>query len=245
VADVAAYWGTPWAIEAVGLEKRFGGTPAVHGVDLRVGWGERVVLLGPNGAGKTTLLRLLALALRPTAGQLRLGGHDPAAAGPALRRHVGFAGHQAALYPDLTVAENLELHAALFGVAHAARRVALLLERFGLGARRGDRVRHLSRGFQQRAALARALVHDPPILLLDEPDAGLDAAALDLVAGLLSEAGRTVVASTHDRTWGRRVTDGGGREVVLERGRVADRGWPAPETGAAGHRAACGAGSER
>jgi heme exporter protein A len=119
--------GEGWAVETRGLGKTFGHTAALREVDLRVGWGERVVLFGPNGAGKTTLLRLLAMLLRPSTGELRLAGHDPADAGPALRRLVGFLGHQPALYPDLTVAENLAFYAsrprARWLVAKAGRRL--------------------------------------------------------------------------------------------------------------------------
>ncbi|HEY3109937.1 MAG TPA: ABC transporter ATP-binding protein, partial [Chloroflexota bacterium] len=156
-----------WAIESRGLGKTFGQTAALRDVDLEVGWGERLVLFGPNGAGKTTLLRLLAMLLRPSQGVLRLAGQEAADAGPALRRLVGFLGHHPALYPDLTVAENLAFYARLCRLRDGAARTDELIGRLGLSGRRGDRAGSLSRGLQQRLGLARALLTDPPILLLD------------------------------------------------------------------------------
>jgi heme exporter protein A len=221
-----------WAIESRCLGKAFGHTVALREVDLRVGWGERVVLFGPNGAGKTTLLRLLAMLLRPSTGELRLAGHDPDGAGPALRRLVGFLGHQPALYPDLTVAENLAFYARLYRLTDAPKRAGELVGRLGLSRRQGDRAGALSRGLQQRLGLARALLADPPIVLLDEPDTGLDAPGLDLLGELLAAPGRTVLLSTHDRELGRRVC---GRAVVLGAGSVVSDGplGPAADAGRA------------
>ncbi|MBI3974295.1 MAG: heme ABC exporter ATP-binding protein CcmA [Chloroflexi bacterium] len=227
-------WRAP-AIETAGLTKTFGQTAALRGVDLRVGWGERVVLFGPNGAGKTTLLRLLALLLRPSAGQLRLAGYQHAQGGAGLRRLVGFLGHQAAVYPDLTVAENLAFFARLYRVPDASKQIDGLLEQVGLADRRADRAGTLSRGQQQRLGLARALLHDPPILLLDEPDTGLDATGLERLIGLIAgptataARGRTVLLSTHRLEVGRRL---GQRAIVLAGGRIV-RDVPAPALDAA------------
>jgi ABC-type multidrug transport system ATPase subunit len=157
-----------------------------------------LAVLGPNGSGKTTLIRLLATLLRPTSGQLAICGFDAAQDGQEARRRLGVVLHETLLYPDLTVMENLAFFARLYHVAAAAQRGAALAERFGLDALRDSRVRRLSRGQQQRAALARALLHEPPVLLLDEPDTGLDATAFErLRAELTSETGRTVVLTTH------------------------------------------------
>ncbi len=207
------------ALEATGVAKSFGPTTALRGVDLRVGWDERVALLGGNGAGKTTLLRLAAGLLRPTSGEVRVAGHALDRAGAGGRRLVGFVGHQSLLYPDLTVDENLGFFARLYGVANSGRRTGALLARLGMAGRRSDRVRALSRGLQQRVALARALLHDPPILLLDEPETGLDAAGRALLVEEVGIPGRTVILSTHDRGLARQVA---GRAVVLAGGRIAE-----------------------
>jgi heme exporter protein A len=207
--------GEGWAVEVEQLWRGFGAAPALRGVRLRVAWGERVALLGPNGAGKTTLLKVLATLLRPTSGWARVGGWDTATAAGAgeVRRRVGFVGHQTLLYPDLTVEENLRFYAALNRAPPAGAEP--LLRGCGLWGRRTERVGALSRGQQQRAAVARALVHDPPLLLLDEPDAGLDEAGLDWLEGAIRGPGRTVLlvsqAPQRARAWCRRVVrlDGG------------------------------------
>jgi ABC-type multidrug transport system ATPase subunit len=205
--------GEGWAVEAEGLWREFGAAPALRDVRLRVAWGERVALLGPNGAGKTTLLKVLATLLRPTSGWARVGGWDTAAAAGEVRRRLGFVGHQTLLYPDLTVEENLRFYAALNGAPPSG--VEPLLRGCGLWGRRRERVGALSRGQQQRAAVARALVHDPPLLLLDEPDAGLDEAGLDWLEHAIQGGGRTVLlvsqAPQRARTWCPRVVrlDGG------------------------------------
>jgi heme exporter protein A len=206
-----------WAVEAVGLGKTYGESIALSGIDLRVGRGERVALLGANGAGKTTLLRTLALLLKPTSGEVRLAGYraDPRAG--ELRRLVGYLGHQSALYPDLTVEENLAFYASLYQIAAPGERIERLLASLDLTERRRQRVRALSRGNQQRAALARTLLHDPPVLLLDEPDTGLDVVGRSLLGELLGEPGRTVLLSTHNLDEGRRL---GRRALVLGAGRL-------------------------
>ncbi|HEX2172302.1 MAG TPA: heme ABC exporter ATP-binding protein CcmA, partial [Dehalococcoidia bacterium] len=208
--------GSPWAIEASGLGKAYGPAVALRRVDVRVGWNERVVLIGPNGAGKTTLLRLLAVLQRPTVGRLRLAGRETE--GGAIPRHlIGFVGHSSALYPDLTATENLAFYARLYRLSGAGPQIEEAIGRVGLGDRRDVRARALSRGQQQRLALARALLHDPPILILDEPDTGLDAAGLDLLAELLAESGRTVLLSTHHPEWAERFAT---REIALAGGRI-------------------------
>lgn len=209
----------PFALEAIGVAKSYGPTAALRGVDLRVAWDERVALLGGNGAGKTTLLRLAAGLLRPTSGEIAIAGHALDRAGSGARRLVGFVGHQSLLYPDLTVEENLAFFARLYGVSDSDRRIGALLARLGVAGRRRDRVRTLSRGLQQRVSLARALLHDPPILLLDEPETGLDAAGRTLLAEEVGAPGRTCLLSTHDRGLARQVAD---RAVVLVGGRIAE-----------------------
>jgi len=209
------------AIRAEGLVRTFAGTPVLSGVDLVVDAGEAVALLGPNGAGKTTLLRVLALLLRPNAGRLALFGVDAAAAPPALRHRIGYVGHESFCYPDLTGRENLAFYADLFSVPDARARVEELLAWAGLEAAARRPVRVYSRGMGQRLALARALLHDPDLLLLDEPFSGLDAEAVAALQARLAElraAGHALVLTTHDVE---RAVPVATRLAILHRGRIA------------------------
>ena len=206
------------AVEARGLVKFYGATAALRGCDLLVAPGERVALLGPNGAGKTTLLKLLATLVRPSAGQLALFGADALRDPTTARRQLGVVAHETYLYRDLTAAENLTLYGRLYGVADLDASVAAGLARVGLAALAGRRVGTLSRGQQQRLALARARLHAPRLLLLDEPDTGLDEAGQALLTGLVREATATVVLATHALERALALAD---RVVVLAAGRVA------------------------
>lgn len=211
-------------VEVHGLVKRFGYHAALAGVDLTVRRGEAVALLGPNGAGKTTLLRVLALLCRPTSGTVRIAGQDAPAQANALRRQVGFLSHQTLLVQDLSCRQNLLFYARLYGLPDADARVSAVLGRLGLRDRQDDRVRSLSRGLQQRLAIARAFLHGPSLLLLDEPHAGLDgdaATVLDAWLGELRGQGCTLLMSSHDAERATLLCE---RLVYLERGRVvADR----------------------
>jgi heme exporter protein A len=185
------------AVEVEGLERRYGDRPALRGVTLHLPAGGSMAVLGPNGAGKTTLLRVLAGLLRPHAGTVRVAGATLPTESWKVRGRVGYLGHEPLLYRELTARENLRFHADLHGVGH--ERVEELLARLGIGRRADEPVRNLSRGMVQRAAAARAVLHDPPLLLLDEPRASLDPAAAALVEPLVGrEAGRTRVLVTHD-----------------------------------------------
>jgi heme exporter protein A len=196
--------------------RRFGERAALDGIDLHVAEGEFVLVTGPNGAGKTTLLRVLATVLRPSAGAVRVGGHElPRAAGKA-RPLVGYVAHGPLTYPGLSARENLELYAALYGVPDD--RVGPALERVGLDGRGRDPVSEFSRGMSQRLALARACLHGPSLLLLDEPTAGLDADGRELLREVLAEPGRTVVVSTHEPAWFAGMAT---NEVPIQAGRVA------------------------
>jgi len=183
-----------------GLARSFGSREVLRGLDLAVAPGCFLLVLGANGAGKTTLLRILATLLRPGAGQVRVAGADVREDPAAVRRVVGMVGHSPLLYGDLTVDENLRFFAGMYGVDAAADRIACLLERLKLTPRRRDRVRDLSRGMRQRAAVARALLHRPSVLLLDEPYEALDECARLLLDGILDEhCGRTtIVLATHE-----------------------------------------------
>jgi heme exporter protein A len=208
-------------IQARGLARAFAGVPVVAGVDLTVGAGEVVVLLGPNGAGKTTLLRMLALLVRPTEGELAIFGTSNRLAPPELRRRIGYAAHESLCYPDLTAAGNLAFYARLFAVDEAPARIAALLAWAGLEGAGRRPVRAFSRGMAQRLALARAMLHEPDLLILDEPWSALDPAAGDALTDRLAElraAGRAIVLTTHDVA---RAAPIATRVAVLARGRIA------------------------
>ena len=214
--------------------------PVLAGVDLTVREGEAVALLGPNGAGKTTLLRVLALLSRPTAGRLLIFGSDAVTAPPAVRRRIGYVGHESLCYPDLTAAQNLEFYARLFAVPDADARIAEMIAWAGLESASRRPVRVYSRGMSQRLALARALLHRPDLLLLDEPFSGLDAAAVGALQECLAAlraAGHAIVLTTHDVE---RAAPVATRVAVLHRGRIvwAHDGAPEPIVAAAAYQAA-------
>jgi heme exporter protein A len=171
------------ALELEDLTRLYGEREALAGVSLSLQPGQTLVVLGPNGAGKTTLLRVLATLLRPHAGRVRVLGHELPGEGWAVRGRVGLLGHEPLLYRELTAGENLRFHARLHGVG--MERVKELLEAVGMAARADEPVRTLSRGMVQRVATARAVLHDPELLLLDEPRANLDPAGAELVEPLI------------------------------------------------------------
>ena len=209
------------AIEARGLEKRFGPLVALRGVELRVPRGSLLAVLGPNGAGKTTLLRLLAGLARPSAGELRVG--EGALDRRASRGRIGFIGHATLLYPALTARENLRFAARLYGVVDPEPRIARLLEEHDLAAVADRPAGTCSRGLAQRLAIARGLVHDPDVVLLDEPFSGLDRAGAGRLARRLAAGragGRTAVLVTHDLARAAELADSA---IVLLRGRVVHR----------------------
>jgi heme exporter protein A len=183
-----------------GLTRRFGRREVLRGVDLSVAPGGFLLVLGANGAGKTTLLRILATLLRPGAGRVTVAGTDVGEEPEAVRRSVGFVGHAPLLYGDLTLGENLRFFAAAYGIGSPAKRIAEVVDGVELSLRYDDPVRELSRGMRQRAALARALLHRPSVLLLDEPYAALDERARVLLDGILDEesGGTTIVLVTHE-----------------------------------------------
>ena len=207
-------------IELEGLERRYGERVALAGVSVRVGEGETLSVLGSNGAGKTTLLRVLATLLRPHAGTVRVLGAELPAEAWKVRGRVGLLGHEPLLYLDLSARENLRYHARLHSAGRG--RVEEVLAAVGMERRGDEPVRELSRGMVQRVAAARSVLHDPPLLLLDEPRAGLDPAAAELLEPLIGRAsGRTRVLVTHDVERGRAEADHllalkGGRAVELE-----------------------------
>jgi ABC-type multidrug transport system ATPase subunit len=190
------------AIDVSGLRRDFGERTALEGVSLRVEAGDSVAVLGPNGSGKSTLLRILAGLLRPTSGHVSVLGLELPKETHGLRGKVGYLGHEPLLYRDLSPRENLELAAALHGLApeKAGARIEALVEAVGMAARAGDRVAELSAGMKQRIDICRAVLHEPELLLLDEPDAHLDPEARRDVAPLIAAGnGRTRVLVSHER----------------------------------------------
>jgi heme exporter protein A len=189
--------GTLAALELHEVTRRYGERTALSSVSVTVEAGQTLAVLGPNGAGKSTLLRLLATLLRPHGGELRVLGHALPDEGWAVRGRIGLLGHDPLLYRELTARENLAFHAALHGVAR--ERGEELLAAVGMERRADEPVRTLSRGLVQRVAVCRALLHDPELLLLDEPRANLDPAASELVEPLIGRgSGRTRVIVSHD-----------------------------------------------
>jgi heme exporter protein A len=189
------------AIELRGLRRNFGETPVLAGIDLTLGTGQSLVVLGPNGAGKTTLLRILATLLRPGGGEVRvLGARLPSGAWKA-RGRIGFLGHEPLLYRDLSGRENLRFHAKLHGMpgTDAERRIDTLLAAVAMERRADQHVAELSAGMRQRLAICRCVLHEPELLLLDEPDSHLDAEGRGLAHELIGPGeGRTRVLVTHD-----------------------------------------------
>lgn len=228
-------------IEVKNLVKSFGSKYALRGVSLRVMPGESLVIFGPNGAGKTTLVRILSSLSRPSNGTVSIGGLDLLKHADGIRRYLGVVSHAPLLYDSLTAEENLRFFAGLYGMNKPEERIKAMLQRVGLYPRRADLVRTFSRGMVQRMAIARALLHDPEVLLLDEPDTGLDPQAAEMLHGLLSELSRrpgagvsaasdrtagaddierprTIVTVTHSIERGLAIAD---KVIILANGRVA------------------------
>ncbi len=207
-------------IEVNGLVKRYGLNTALRGVDLRVSEGEFVTLVGPNGAGKSTLLRIVATLLEPTEGNVSVGGWAFPQHAAKVRRHIGLVSHQPLLYRDLTAAENLTFFARLYELDDIPQRVNDALRKVGLFSRQRDPVGGFSRGMVQRLTIARATIHEPDVLLFDEPYTGLDQDASLLLDTLLREQadqGRTIMMITHDLVHGLAQSD---RVAVLSNGRI-------------------------
>jgi heme ABC exporter ATP-binding subunit CcmA len=208
-------------LEVSGLKKSFGFKLVLRGIDLVLERGARVALLGANGTGKTTLLRILAGLTRPSAGSVSIDGRDSVRDAQQLRRLVGFVGHQPYLYDELTALENLLFFGRIYGVSNAREHAGELLKRVGLAKRAQERVSALSRGQVQRLSLARALLHAPGLLLLDEPDTGLDEEGNALLEMLLlehAEAGGTTLFTTHALERALKLSD---HIVMLSSGRIA------------------------
>jgi heme exporter protein A len=188
------------AIVLAGLRRSYGERTALEGVDLELGAGESLVVLGPNGAGKTTLLRILATLLRPSGGEVSVLGCALPREAWKLRGRIGYLGHEPLLYRDLSGRENLRFHARLHGIAgeRAEARIDELLVAAGMERRADEHVAELSAGMRQRLAVCRCVLHEPELLLLDEPDSNLDAEGRELARGMVGPGAGTRVIVTHD-----------------------------------------------
>ncbi len=214
-------------IEVKKLYKRFGLKTVLRGLDFSVQPGEFVALLGPNGAGKTTFLRILASLSRPSLGQVSVAGYNLPAQAAAVRRRLGVVSHLPLLYGDLTAEENLQFYGRMYDLEHLAARINDVLEMVDLASRRRDLVRTFSRGMQQRLAIGRAVLHNPEVMLFDEPYTGLDQDASEMLDDVLKNvaaAGRTVVMTSHDLA---RAEDLATRFDILSRGVIAASASPA------------------
>jgi heme exporter protein A len=212
-------------IEINSLVKAYDLLPVLRRLDLTIARGEFVALLGPNGSGKSTLIRLLAGLSKPTAGTIHIGGWELPREAHAVRAQIGLVSHKPLLYDNLTARENLQFFARLYHLSDHDDRIASLLERVGLARRAHDLVRTYSRGMQQRLSIARALLHRPDVLLLDEPYTGLDQDASLILDGLLREAqrdGHTILMATHQLD---RASQLASRVIILSRGEI---GYDAP-----------------
>jgi len=211
---------TPPFFETSHVYKRFGTKIALRDVNVTLVAGESVALLGANGAGKTTLLRTLATLSRPTRGQVLAFGVEAWGARADVRSRIGVVAHQPYVYPELTCTENLAFFATMFGLDDVGRRAATALDRVGLTKRADDRAATLSRGLLQRLNLARAILHEPLVLVLDEPDTGLDAAGREVLSEIVRSQvarGGSVVLTTHALEYG---VDLATRVVVIAEGQV-------------------------
>jgi len=207
-------------IKVVNLVKAFGTQAALRGINLSVAEGEFLTLFGPNGAGKTTLIRILAGITSPTAGKVLLNGIDFSPSWAEARRHIGLVSHHSYIYPDLTAEENLRFYGRMYDVPDLSTRIQHLMDSVGLLHRLHDPAHNYSRGMLQRLAIVRALLHDPLLLLLDEPYTGLDEAAANRLRSVLvtaAQTGRTVLMTTHNLDRGLALCD---RAVIITRGRI-------------------------
>jgi heme ABC exporter ATP-binding subunit CcmA len=208
-------------IEATGITKRYAMRTVLRGLDLRIDPGESVVLFGPNGAGKTTLLRVLSTLTRPHRGSLTINGLDSESDAIAVRAQIGVLAHQPYVYDSLTARENLQFFSRMFEVPDSEARIKQVLSEVELTERADDQVGTFSRGMLQRIALARAILHEPSILLFDEPDTGLDVASVKVLERILAEhrhTGGSLLMTTHDLGFGIRAST---RVMIMAGGRIA------------------------
>ncbi|ADJ25755.1 ABC transporter related protein [Dehalogenimonas lykanthroporepellens BL-DC-9] len=205
------------AILVRSLIKTFNHRPALKGIDLEIARGEKVVVFGPNGAGKTTLLKILSTVMKPSSGKVFMQGLDLKTEADAIRRQIGVVFHHSFLYPNLTARENLEFYARLYDIDDLEPRVVEKAGLVGMTRRLNDRVDTFSRGMQQRVTIARSLLHNPSILLMDEPETGLDQQSISVLWNILQEQDRTILLTTHNFERGMEIAD---RVIMLNRGKT-------------------------
>ncbi len=211
---------SPPAVEVQDLVKSFGNTKVLRGLNLKVEAGSTLVIFGPNGAGKTTLIKTLASVMRPTSGRILIDGLDYEKHDQEMRTRLGLVSHQSYLYGTLSAEENLAFYGRMYGVAKLAERINEVLTLVGLATRRHDRVATFSRGMLQRLSLGRALLHKPSILMLDEPDTGLDPQALSALWEMMRHdaPNRTIIFTSHNFD---RALAAASEVIILAKGRVA------------------------
>jgi ABC-type multidrug transport system ATPase subunit len=211
---------TTWAIEVKGLSKSFGNNRVLSDIDLKVGRGEHVTVLGPNGAGKTTLVKVLSTLSKPSTGTLRVDGEDVRSDPVKIRRRIGLVSHETFLYDDLTVYENLRFYGRMYDIPSLKERIHEVVSQIRLESRLHDQVGTLSHGMQQRVSIARAVIHSPAVLFLDEPEVGLDTQAVAMLRDVLDSVNtpeRTIVMTTHNLKQGIEMGD---TVVILNRGKI-------------------------
>lgn len=212
-----------WAIDVQGLTKSFGNHLALRGIDLEVRWGEYVVIFGPNGAGKTTLIKVLATIMNPSSGRVLIDGLNLKNNAEEVRHRISVVTHQTFLYSNLTAYENLEFYSRMYDVPRRKERIHEVAAMVGMTSRLYERVGTLSRGMQQRLSLARSLLHKPAIMLLDEPETGLDQQATSMLWEALQaeEKKRTIILTTHSLERGLEL---GERLLILDKGKIVYEG---------------------
>ncbi len=217
---------TDLAIDVRGLSKSYGRTQVLRDLDLQIPWGQTLTVLGANGSGKTTLIKTLATLAKPDSGEIRIAGISPRRGGVRLRRAIGVVTHEPLLYDGLTGAENLRFFARMFALDHIEDRVWTVAEQMGVSDRLDARVGTLSHGMRRRFSIARALLHSPRVLIMDEPESGLDQQALSLLESLITDRNnpsRTVLMTTHNFERGVALAD---HVAILSRGNIAYDGAP-------------------
>lgn len=213
-----------WAVKVEGLTKSFSNHLALRGIDLEVRRGESVAIFGPNGAGKTTLIKVLATIMNPSSGRILVDGMSLKNNAEEIRRRIGVVTHQTFLYSNLTAYENLEFYSRMYDVPGRKERIHEVVAMVGMTSRLYDRVGTLSRGMQQRLSIARSLLHKPVIMLLDEPETGLDQQATSMLWKALQTEGeekRTIILTTHNLERGLELGD---RLLILDRGKIVYEG---------------------